>query len=565
MKRYVFLIACIVLSAFDGAAATTSPQTWRVAVIVGNNRPLDQDLSTLFFADDDALQMARFWSAFADEVHLLTDADPDTLSRYPAIATAAETPTRDALDRALQEAFTALERARKRGARTELVFYFSGHGSVNRQGVGYLHLADARFSRSDLYARVLARSPADRNLVIIDACNSGMMIRARGAEETAEAFRRTVQALIAAEDINRYPNTGLLLSTALAETVHEWSVWRGGVFSYILRSGLSGGADIDGNGQIDWSEIHAWIDAADSRVSDADLQLHAEVRPDQSSGLPVLDLNRGRGLRRLTLPAGRQRLTIWDRDVRWLDVHADAATAMTLWLPADRALVVEQRDRQAALPEATQILLAQLDWRPRGTTTARGNAQPLAGKIFAEPFSPAFLAGWRTAWNKRSWLAAASEQAADESIDPLPLLLLPPDTGQAAAGRWFDWLGEALHDRLIAALDRTRRFDLVDASGTIIGRRIRRACEGSRDPACVQRWAAQQRVALLEVRLRTVGNTLALSVQIVDPATGRILAADALSATDLDAELLWRVEALAQTLARSVPARVAVAGLPQDR
>jgi hypothetical protein len=46
------------------------------------------------------------------------------------------------------------------GAQTEFMFFYSGHGDVEH-GEGFVNLDGGRLTRSDLYERILAVSPAN--------------------------------------------------------------------------------------------------------------------------------------------------------------------------------------------------------------------------------------------------------------------------------------------------------------------------------------------------------------------------------------------------------------------
>src|SRR5690606_36167304 len=67
-----------------------------------------------------------------------------------------------------------LERARREGARTELILYYSGHS--DERG---LLLGDARMSYALLRAQIEAVS-ADVRVIILDSCASGALTRHKG-------------------------------------------------------------------------------------------------------------------------------------------------------------------------------------------------------------------------------------------------------------------------------------------------------------------------------------------------------------------------------------------------
>jgi hypothetical protein len=173
-----------------------------------------------------------------------------------------------------------------------------------------------------MFQQVLAKSPATTNHVIVDACNAYYLVHRRGDGDKAPR-KDAVAAFVALEDLARYPNTGILLSTSSEKDTHEWSAYRAGVFSHELRSAMAGGADVNGDGQIAYSEIAAFLAAANQHVT-------AEARVDVFARAPTVDLTRplvdlraAKFTHWLQVPAGSAaRLYLEDdRGVRYADVH----------------------------------------------------------------------------------------------------------------------------------------------------------------------------------------------------------------------------------------------------
>src|SRR5437762_3404086 len=62
------------------------------------------------------------------------------------------------------------------------------------------------------------------------------------------------------------PRVGLLLSSSSHRESHEWDGFEAGVFSHEVRSGLYGAADADGDGEVTYREIAAFVARADAAI-----------------------------------------------------------------------------------------------------------------------------------------------------------------------------------------------------------------------------------------------------------------------------------------------------------
>ena len=78
----------------------------------------------------------------------------------------------------IDDLFARMRAAVARGEQAELLVFYSGHGDV-AGGEGYVVLEDRRVTRGDLHD-LLARSPAARNHVFVDACKSYFMAFEKG-------------------------------------------------------------------------------------------------------------------------------------------------------------------------------------------------------------------------------------------------------------------------------------------------------------------------------------------------------------------------------------------------
>ncbi|MEL6546991.1 MAG: caspase family protein, partial [Myxococcota bacterium] len=252
-------------------AALAAPSPSRYAIVVGNNVPLDSELGTLNYADDDAARLTELLSANGVEVRLLSVFDADTQRLYPELLEQTRAPTKRELTRTLNEIFGQM------GSESEFYFVFAGHGQVRDTGQGEIQFLDGALTRAELYRDVIEPSPAAFNHLIIDACNAYFMVAARGATAAGD-YRSLVRSFVAQESLDRFPNTGVLVSTVGDAEVHEWSKIQSGVFTHQLRSALSGAADADRDGRVDYNEVEAFLAAANGKVEDPRARVNVFAR-----------------------------------------------------------------------------------------------------------------------------------------------------------------------------------------------------------------------------------------------------------------------------------------------
>jgi hypothetical protein len=367
------------------------------AVVVTNNRSTRLDRPDLQYADDDG---ARYYQMFrgvapAEHVRLLTRFDRTTAGLHPELVAAAQPPRRAALLATLAEVRTAVLEAHRAGTRTEFYFVFAGHGDVEG-GIGYLDLEDARIDPTFLEREVVDKVPADALHVVLDSCNSFFVVNPRKPGGRRWATPRDLALGFAA----RHPNVGLFLSTNSEAEVYEWSELESGIFSHEVRSGLSGAADVDGDGRVSYAELAGFVDRANAKLPRSNLRPQVFQRgPNGDAGAALFSPAHAAG-RRLMIGAGERRL--WIRGAgneRLIDLHKEDAP-MTIVVPgdADQPITVAEwresegpTDRPAVaeldVPRGTaSIVLAALVPRP-SDETARGGAA-IFGGLFKMPYGP---------------------------------------------------------------------------------------------------------------------------------------------------------------------------------
>jgi hypothetical protein len=177
----------------------------------------------------------------------------DVLTQYGNVAAADATLLLNRRAPELLGSLAALEaraaEARKRGQRTELILYYSGHAKE-----GALRLGDSRVSLDELKAR-LRRGAVDVLVGIFDSCRSGAVTRTKGAR-FAPAFD------VQASGSDEARGTVFLTSSSADEDAQESDEIRGSYFSHHLESALRGGADRSGDNRVTLSEAYTYAYAA---------------------------------------------------------------------------------------------------------------------------------------------------------------------------------------------------------------------------------------------------------------------------------------------------------------
>jgi len=390
--RTALLIAITLLGGVASAAAPArTPPAPVFSLVVGVNQPIDPGPPKLLYADDDAILFHKIFSQVGRSI-LLIDPDPATVRLHGQLK--ARAPTRANLKLAIDELIAMVEASRRRGEQPQLYFIYSGHGDV-RNNEGYLALSDDRFTSHDLAEQILSRSRAAANHVIVDACKSYFIIRERRAggvrAPVAPGFHRS-QTLL-----DRFPQTGFLLSTTSAASSHEWEEFQAGIFSHEVRSGLLGAADINRAGRVSYNELRAFIEVANSAIRNDRYRPSIFVRPPRDDGRTALY-----ALRRGTVPAlivprtraGRHFLEDAN-GVRLADMHTATTSAVTIAVPRDIHLYMHDLSRSVEYlvdPRPGQRQIVALPVRA-ASHRMKGAAHEAFQKIFTVPFSvPAYRA-----------------------------------------------------------------------------------------------------------------------------------------------------------------------------
>ncbi len=401
LKRFAMLLLPLTLALALTCPAHAQPPTTRsFALVVANNRSLSLALPDLQYADDDAARYYRLFRASGPEasVELLASFDRMSSRAYPSLKVLARPATQLELVRAANRLRQQVLAGRSRGEHTRLYFVFAGHGEV-AGGRGYLHLEDTRIDGSFIEREIIDKIPAETKHVLLDSCNSFFVINPRKPGGRRWATPKDMALGFSA----RHPEVGLFLSTNSDEEVFEWSELESGVFSHEVRSGLTGAADVNRDGDVTYSELAGFVAEANRGIVREGLRpqvFFSGPRGDQHASLFAPRTLQGR---RLTL--GREQARVWVRDEtgeRLLDLHKEPGE-LELYLPRanpELSVFVQTAAAKGSPPTVVERHFASGDDAIRmddaqpvpPQLAARGDQ--LFGNLFAAPYGPAAYASY---------------------------------------------------------------------------------------------------------------------------------------------------------------------------
>jgi hypothetical protein len=437
----VALVAAATGTCHARAAAPRGEPPRRYALVIANNASGDDGVPPLAYADDDGAKYFELFRAAGAEVALLAVLDPAAQRRYPEAAQAALPPTHAEIRRALDGFFARMRADRAAGRETHLYFVYAGHGNVGPNREGYLTLIDGPFRRPELFRDVIAASPATFNHLILDACHAYFVVRKRGGASGAATegdkegdFRAAVREFLRTEELEHYPNTGVIFASSSESETQEWSRWESGIFSHELRSALLGGADVDGDGRIGYAEAAAFVEAANAAVDIPRARLRVFYRaPPLRVDVPLLEaaeLARAPTLLIDAAHAGRYALED-SRGVRFADVHSSPERGARLALVGTAPFFVRAGEREAQIPDVEEAAVGDLAFAAPAGESRGGVEATFRKHLFEIAFGPGFFRGVTS--------AAAAVHPGDLGDVLAVRLDRPPPPERARALRPWAW------------------------------------------------------------------------------------------------------------------------------
>ncbi|MBN1962197.1 MAG: caspase family protein [Deltaproteobacteria bacterium] len=382
------------------AVANSAKQnnTERIVIIVGNNHSLDSSIADLHYADDDALLYYQLFIPYADGTYLLSLLDDSSQARYSEYLNKALPPTRANLIAALADAFAQINTShQKSNVQSELIIIFVGHGVLDNAGKGFLHLQDSYFTRDDIFKEIISVSPASNTHIIVDACHALSMVAGRGESSThvsLTAFSR----FLSGNELENYPNVGVLTASTNEQNTHEWSRIESGVFSFLVRSGLLGPADINNDSFIEYSEIAAFVASASSRLMQVGKEINVFAWPPaRNRRIPILNFKHGNNIRLVQLgPKISERLFLEAANgAIWAGLHPAGESPLTLALPQKITFFLRGVIAEQVIPSGKDVLKVNELSMPLAQLHKRGaTEQAFEQNLLSTPFSQGYYSGY---------------------------------------------------------------------------------------------------------------------------------------------------------------------------
>jgi hypothetical protein len=384
-------LGLVLWQAVAAAEAPVAPAPVRRALIVaynGSNRPAVRDLR---FADDDGVRWLEAFRRLGIEAELLTVPDAETAAASPGLLRGVQEPSRAGVQAAARRLAERIGSDHARGSSVDAYLVYVGHGQTDASGKPSLTLLDGVIDQQALYETLVDPLGADYVHVFVDACHAAGVVGSRGGD--AQVLEQ-LRAALAKDVLARRPRVGALYAESLDGTTHEWSRFRAGVFSHVVRSGLLGGADVNGDGEVSYSELEAFVAASIRGVRTPGGRLQIKAFPPELQPTRPLAGHTPPGPE-LVLPVDerQERVSVEDLEgTPLLDVNRRGGATLAFALPP--------RDRYRVRVNAGEFVVAAsglkgpLPEPVPSEVTQRGDADGLLRGLFAVPFDRSFYEGY---------------------------------------------------------------------------------------------------------------------------------------------------------------------------
>lgn len=362
-------------------------------LVIGHNQSDDPTLEPLRFADDDAIRYHELFQHVASTEELFVVPDEATQRLYPHIAP--RQPRRADILTAFEQLRERVRADRASGHSSAVYVVYSGHGQTDRDGTGFVHLADGHLTTRDLYGELFARLEGVPIVLIVDACNAALLVQSRGGPERRRVHRPVMR-------LENYPHVGVVLSSSGAGEVHEWGRYLSGVFSHEVRSALVGPGDLDGDGRVTFVELATYVAAANEHVVNPEVRLNPYIRPPLDfPELPIVDFAQARFPTQLIVESdGLQGYVVDEALVRHADFHFTAGRQFSVALTHDdrRWFIVQGDVEREIRPGAHgNIRVSSIPPREKTSLGKRGAlGQYFEESLFQSPLGDGFTRDFLT-------------------------------------------------------------------------------------------------------------------------------------------------------------------------
>lgn len=372
----------------------------KVALVVGYNKSDTPDTPSLRYADDDAIATHRMLQSAGVQSTLLVDPDDDTRRMQQDLGEF-NPPTYESVVGTFERLNAEIEAANQAGRVTEFYFVYSGHGGLEN-GEGYIVLHNGRLTRSELHSRILERSKATHNQIIIDACKSFFVVFEKGAGGQRAFYPGHYVKDVGA---SLFRNTGFILSTSSDRDSHEWEKFQAGVFSHEVRSGLWGAADLNADGSITYAELGAFLTNANQGIPNPRYRPDFVVRPPGPPpgklSEPIMIWPETPEQSALLLDKTNMGHVFVEnaQGARVMDVNVQSKEPVLLHLPDERPLFLRKGDNsdEYLIREDGMVELSRIIPQP-STYSGKGALHLAFEKLFSVPFSDKDISTYEDAY-----------------------------------------------------------------------------------------------------------------------------------------------------------------------
>ena len=315
-----------------------------------------------------------------------------------------ETPTLANLRQIVKSYARAMAADKKRGDEPVLYFAFSGHGAIDESGAAFLAMTDGALTQDILYDEILAKLPTSYSHLLIDACHAGGVVGVRGGffdkeveGNTAAVAPTDVLPILESRRIARFPTVGVLLATTLGEEAHEWSGIESGVFTHELLSGLLGPADVNGDGNVEYTEIQAFVAAANRNIEDPRAIPQIIARPPSvNQNVPLVALGRFEHARLLRGDVGKlgHFFVELENGQRYLDAHVSEGTTASVVLPRKNVAFLRTDSEETRIPTGELVAVGDLRMQERSVASRGSIDASYRSALFSSAYGKPYYQGY---------------------------------------------------------------------------------------------------------------------------------------------------------------------------
>lgn len=349
----------------------------RFGLFVGNNEGLASD-TELIFAESDAEKMRDLFVTYGG------------MDARDAMLLLGGTPR--AVDAAFERLATRTRPLVTQGHDVFFVFFYSGHGDSES-----LHLGPARLEHTVLRQR-LERTGAQVHVALVDACQSGGLVRRKGGQRgPAMDFATPV--------VESMHGSAIITSSAATELSQESSEIGGGFFTHYLHTALSGGADRNRDGVVSLAEAYHYVhietafstrDTPESQTPHGDFDL-------SGAGSVVLTRLETADARLTFLGDLQGEYSVWDESRKRYVAEVDGSRPTTLAVRPGTFFVhrrlpgwVEEATYAVRRGETRSVLVEDFAVVTYDATAARGDIDAAIRRARMPDLSLRFIGGVRT-------------------------------------------------------------------------------------------------------------------------------------------------------------------------